>query len=221
MLTAEQRRQRILANTESRLAKLRYINESEKSPTIPPMAPVSTPAPVELLQKSEEELRSFTTTSTTNNNPQQQQPVSLSSLFSTVTSATNMISSLTSASKPKSVPENTKEMVIMDKQYISVIILGVIIGILYAFYLSSQSNFFFIMYFTCCLCILTSRYYFMKMKHRTNVLISTLVLSGFKPELVKQLVLVYTLAFDAWVIFAVYFVSFCLTHVLCSLFKNE
>jgi hypothetical protein len=56
------------------------------------------------------------------------------------------------------------------------------------------------------------------MKHRTNILITTVMLSGFQPELMKKFILIYTLVCDAWVIFAFYFVSFCLTHVICSLF---
>jgi len=213
MSAAEERRQRILANSEARLAKLRDTNRYENSSDIPPMAPVASLAPAELLQKPKDEptpppapLR----TTTVDNNQ--------SSFFSTITSATKLMNSFTSLSKPKSTPEVTKEMLIVDKQHILVLILGIFVGLLYSFYISSQSNFFFLVYFTSSICILTSRYYMMQMKHRTNALITTAMLSGFRPDLMKNLILVYTLVCDAWVIFAFYFVSFCLTHVVCSLF---
>jgi hypothetical protein len=212
MLTAEQRRQRILANSESRLAKLRDTNRNEIASDIPPMAPVASIAPANLLQKPKEQLIPSppATTSTVKNNP--------SSIFSTISSATNMMNSFASSSKTKSTPEVTKETILIDQQHLLVLILGILVGLLYSFYISSQSNFFFLVYFTCSTCILTSRYYMMKMKHRTNILITTAMLSGFQPELMKKLILVYTLICDAWVIFAFYFVSFCLTHVICSLF---
>ena len=54
-----------------------------------------------------------------------------------------------------------------------------------------------------------------------NMLITTAMMSGFKPELMKSLLLVYTLVCDAWVLFAFYFVSFSLTYVVCSLFRGE
>jgi hypothetical protein len=206
MSTAEERRQRILANSELRLAKLRDANRSDTSPE---MAPVSVLAPTHLLKKTEDEQVPVQTTPIVNNKQ---------SLFSTITSATNMMSSFTS-SKPKATLEVTKETILIDQQHILVLILGIFVGLLYAFYISSQSNFFFLVYFTSSICILTSRYYMMQMKHRTNMLITTAMLSGFKPELMKKLILVYTLVCDAWVIFAFYFVSFCLTHVICSLFK--
>ncbi|CAF1138033.1 unnamed protein product [Adineta steineri] len=218
MLSAEERRQRILAGSEKRLAKLRDANRSEMPSDIPPMLPVSVPAPPDLLKKSEEVTSSSPIISQTNNN--QQSSSSWSSLFSTITSATSMMNIFSSLLKPKTAPENTKEMILLDKQHILVFILGIFVGLLYSFYISSQSNFFFLIYFTCSTCILTSRYYMMQMKHRTNILITTAMLSGFKPELMKYASLVYTLICDAWVIFAFYFVSFCLTHVICSLFKN-
>ena len=208
MSAAEERRQRILRNAELRLAKLQDANKSE---TAPPMAPVSTPAPVHLIKKPVEESHPPQTIQTN-------QPPSTSSLFSTITSAKTMLDSFTSSSKTKVTPEITKETIEIDQQHILVLILGIFVGLLYSFYISSQSNFFFLIYFTCTICILTSRYYVMKMKHRTNVLITTAMLSGFKPELMKKLILGYTLLCDAWVIFAVYFVSFCLTRVICSPF---
>jgi len=209
MITPEERRQRILANSELRLAKLRDANRNAESSNIPSMAPVSSPAPPNLLQKSENESKPPVTTTINNQQP---------SFFSTITSATNMMNSFTSSSKTKATPENTKETMIVDKQHILVLILGILVGLLYSFYISSESNFFFLVYFTCCIGILTSRYYTMQMKHRTNILITTAMLSGFQPELMKKLILLYTLICDAWVIFAFYFVSFCLTHVICSLF---
>ena len=208
MLTAEERRQRILANSEKRLARLRDVDRSTSPSEIPPMAPVSVPAPEKLLQKpKQEEVSSSSPPVSTNP----------TSLFSTITSATNMMNKFSSATKSKQTPEVTKEMLLVDKQHILILILGIFVGFLYAFYLSSQSNFFFLVYFTCIICVLTSRYYQMQMKHRTNMFITTAMLSGFKPELMKKLILIYTLVCDAWVIFAFYFVSFCLTHVLCSL----
>jgi len=212
MLTAaEERRQRILANSELRLAKLRDADRNARTTDIPPMAPISSPAPTTLLQKPKEEPNP----TIVNNQPQQS---SSSSLFSTITSATNMMNSFKSSSKTKVTPEITKEILIVDKQHILVLILGIFVGLLYSFYISSQSNFFFLVYFTTCICILTSRYYTMQMKHRTNILITTAMLSGFQPELMKKLILVYTLICDAWIIFAFYFVPFCSTRAICSLF---
>ena len=52
MLTAEERRQRILANSERRLAKLRDV---ERNAEALDFAPVSAPAPEELLTKPPEE----------------------------------------------------------------------------------------------------------------------------------------------------------------------
>jgi hypothetical protein len=207
---AEERRKRILANSELRLAKLRDTDRNGRTSDIPPMAPISTPAPTTLLQKPN---------STVANNqppplPQEQQ----SSFFSTITSATNMMNSFQSSSKTKATLEITKEILIVDKQHILVLILGIFVGLLYSFYISSQSNFFFLVYFTTCICILTSRYYSMQMKHRTNILITTAMLSGFQPELMKKLILLYTLICDSWVIFAFYFVTFCSTRAICSLF---
>ncbi|CAF1198339.1 unnamed protein product [Rotaria sordida] len=217
MLTAEERRQRILANSESRLAKLRHINQHDNSSDIPPMASISSPAPHELLRKPNEEFNSSINSSVNNN--QSQQTSSSSSLFSTITTATNMLNSFTSSSTTTTkTVENTKEMIVIDKQHILMFILGIIVGILYSFYISIESNFFFLVFFTCCICILTSRYYSMQMKHRTNVLITTAMLSGFKPDFMQKLSLVYTLVCDAWIIFAFYFVSFCLTYVVCSSF---
>jgi hypothetical protein len=206
---AEERRKRILANSELRLAKLRDTDRNGRTSDIPPMAPISTPAPITLLQKPN---------STVVNNqpppPQEQQ----SSFFSTITSATNMMNFFQSSSKTKATLEITKEILIVDKQHILVLILGIFVGLLYSFYIPSQSNFFFLVYFTTCICILTSRYYSMQMKHRTNILITTAMLSGFQPELMKKLILLYTLICDSWVIFAFYFVPFCSTRAICSLF---
>jgi len=209
MLTAEERRQRILANSESRLEKLRYANRNIGPSDVSPMAPVSSEAPANLLQKSKEK------TVPPVINDQSPPP---SSIFSTITSVTNMMNSFSSSSTTQPTVEVTKETVIVDKQHILVLILGILVGLLYSFYISSQSNLFFLVYSTSSIAILTSRYYIMQMKHRTNVFITTAMLSGFRPELMKKLVLVYTLMCDAWVIFAFYFVSFCLTHVICSLF---
>ena len=213
---AEQRRQRILANSEARLAKLREAPRDETAPAPPPMAPVSVLAPAELLQKSEDRSNLPPTTPVTTG----VQPAS-SSIFSTIASATNMMNKFTSVSKGKATPEITEETILVDKQHLLVLLLGVLVSVLYSFYLSSHSNFFFLVYFTCCTCILTSRYYVMRMKHRTNVLITTAMMSGFKPALMKNVILIYTLVCDAWVIFAFYFVSFSLTHVACSLFKSQ
>ncbi|CAF4403452.1 unnamed protein product [Rotaria sp. Silwood2] len=215
MFTAEERRQRILANATARLDKLRQVNRDENSSDTPPMVSVSSPAPVELLRKPNEE-SSPPIISIADNNQSQQ---TASSLFSTITSAMNICNSFTSSSSTATTTlENTKEMIIVDKQHILVFILGILVGLLYSFYISAQSNFFFLVFFTCCVCILTSRYYTMQMKHRTNILITTAMLSGFKPDLMKNLSLVYTLTYHTWIIFAFYFVSFCLTHVICSLF---
>lgn len=211
---AEERRQRILANSELRLKKLQDVNRNQV-PNIPPMAPVSTPAPAIFLQKPKDE--PFVPVINTPPQPtSSSSPVS--SFFSTITSATSMMNKFTSSSKTKLTPEVTKETLIVDKQHILVLILGIFVGLLYSFYISSQSNFFFLVYFTATICVLTSRYYIMKMKHRTNVLITTAMLSGFQPELMKIFILIYTLICDAWVLFAFYFVSFSLTHVVCSLF---
>lgn len=208
---AEERRQRILAKSEERLRKLEAINRYGNSSDIPPMAPVASPAPPNLIQKPRDEpTPSPPLTTTTVNNR--------SSMFSTITSALNMMNSFGSSSKTKSTPEVTKDTVLVDKQHVLILILGIFVGLLYSFYISSESNFFFLVYFTSIVCILTSRYYMMQMKHRSNALITTAMLSGFRPDLMKQLILVYTLVCDAWVIFAFYFVSFCLTHVVCSLF---
>jgi hypothetical protein len=208
MSTPEERRQRILANSEARLAKLRDANRYDN---LPDMAPVASPAPANLLKKTNDEPTPVITPTVNNNNNQ-------TSIFSTITSAMNMMNSFTSSSKTKSIPEVTEEMLVVDKQHILVLILGIFVGLLYSFYISSHSNFFFLVYFTSTICILTSRYYMMQMKHRTNALITTAMLSGFRPELMKKFILVYTLVCDGWVIFAFYFVSFCLTHVMCSLF---
>lgn len=209
---AEERRQRILANAEKRLAKLRDVERSEIASELPPMAPVSIPAPTALLQKPKDEPIPVST-SAVSSTP--------TSLLSTITSATTMFSSLTSTMKPKEQPpEVTREMLAMDNQHLLTCLLGVFVGLLYAFYLSSHSNFFFMVYFTAVICILTSRYYLLKMKHRTNVLLSTAMLSGFRPDLMKQLVFIYTIVYDAWIVFALYFVSFCFTHVFCSLFSS-
>ncbi|UJR08262.1 hypothetical protein I4U23_012535 [Adineta vaga] len=218
MLTPEERRQRILAKSEARLAKLREVNRSENPTEVPPMAPVSVEAPVELLKKSEGLKSSSPPTMPSVNNNRSSS--SSSSIFSTIASATKMMNTLTSSSKTKSTSEVTKEMILVDKQHILVLILGILVSLLYSFYISSQSNFFFLVYFTSCICILTSRYYMMNMKHRSNILITTAMVSGFKPELMKNVLLIYTLVCDAWIIFAFYFVSFSLTHVGCSLFKN-
>ena len=216
MITPEERRQRILANQELRLAKLRQINASEQPSDIPPMAPVSTTAPEYLLKKVD-------------GTPAPQVPIvrptpnppSSSTLISSISSATSMMSSFSSLSTAKATVEVTNETITVDQQHILIAILGMITAFLYAFHLSSDSNAFFVIYVTCYLCICTSRYVFMQMKHRNNVVINTLMLSGFKPQLVKKLILVYTLVCDAWVLFAFYFVPFCLTHVLCSLFSHE
>ncbi|CAF0915335.1 unnamed protein product [Adineta ricciae] len=216
MSTAEERRQRILANSQARLAKLRDVTLNEDAAKIQPMAPVSEEAPVELLQRTDEILRSTPPLQTTASKQQS----SSSSIFSTIASATNMMNTFTSSSQTKPTPEITKDTILVDKQHLLVLVLGILVNLLYSFYISSQSNFFFLVYFTACTCILTSRYYMMDMKHRTNVLITTAMMSGFKPELMKKVVLIYTLVCDAWVIFAFYFVSFSLTHVICSLLKN-
>ena len=213
MSAAEERRQRILANSQLRLKKLEAVNRDGRSPDAPPMAPVSKPAPVTLLQKSNDE-------STTPSPATRNDPSLISTVFSSVTSLTNMINSFGSvvASKSKATtPEVTRETVLVDKQHILLIILGIFVALLYSLHVSSQSNLFFLVYFTVCTGILTSRYYFMQMKHRTNVLITTAMLSGFRPDLMKTLILIYTLLCDAWVIFSFYFVSFCLTHVICAL----
>ncbi|CAF1250217.1 unnamed protein product [Rotaria sp. Silwood1] len=210
MLTAEERRQRILANSESRLAKLREINRNENLSDSSPIVSVSSQAPDELLRKPNEEINSPTISMANNNQSQQTPSASPSSLFSTIASATNMLNSFTSSSSSTTTTlENTKEMIIVDKQHFLVFILGIIVRLLYSFYISVQSNFFFFVFFTCCVCILTSRYYMMEMKHRTNILITTAMLSGFKPDFMKIISLVYTLAYDAWIIFALYLVSFC------------
>ncbi|CAF4933820.1 unnamed protein product [Rotaria sp. Silwood1] len=217
MLTAEERRQRILANSESRLAKLRQINRNENLSDSSPIVSVSSQAPDELLRKPNEEINSPIISMVNNNQSQQTSSASSSSsLVSTITSVTNMLNSFTSSSSSTTTTlENTKEMIIVDKQHFVVFILGIIVRLLYSFYISVQSNFFFFVFFTCCVCILTSRYYMMEMKHRTNILITTAMLSGFKPDFMKIISLVYTLAYDAWIIFALYLVSFCLTHVIC------
>lgn len=210
---AEERRQRILANSQARLEKLREVTRSEQPQDVPPMAPISSPAPASLLTKRNDEP---TPAPRVENDPSL-----ISSLFSSVTSLTNMVNSFTSAAASKNktttTPEATRDILLVDKQHILLIILGILVSLLYAFYISSQSNLFFAVYFTSCIGILTSRYYFMQMKHRTNIFITTAMLSGFRPELMKTLLLVYTLVCDAWVIFSFYFVSFCLTHVICAL----
>jgi hypothetical protein len=221
MLTPEERRQRILANTEARLAKLRLINQTENCQDLPPMAPVSVLAPEELLIKPNSSVDSSSMNSSIIHRTEHEtEAVPSSSLFATISSATNVINSLSSLS-PKTKPsvENTDETRIVDLQHIFVFVLGLIMAIAYSFYVSPQSNLFFHVYFTCCLCLLTSRYFFKQMKHRTNILISTLMLSGFRPAFVKKGVLIYTLIADAWIIFAFYFVSFCFTCALCSLFS--
>lgn len=215
MLTAEERRQRILERGATRLQKLRDVNRSDDTSDLSPMAPVSSLAPANLLQKPLE-----TPEPTVINTPPplpSSSSSSGSSLLSTITSATNMMNKFTSSSKPQSTPEVTKETILIDKQHILILILGILVGILYSFYLSSQSNFFFLIYFTTTACLLTSRYYMMEMKQRSNVLITTAMLSGWRPDLMKQFLLIYTLLVDAWIIFALYFGSFCLTHVICSL----
>ncbi|CAF3076619.1 unnamed protein product [Rotaria socialis] len=214
MSTPEERRQRIIANGELRLARLREINRGETPVESPPLLPVSSEAPDELLKRPQNQLNTPSVSPANRDQPKQ------ASLFSMITSGINFINSLSAGSPTTSTTkiENTKEMVTIDKQHVLVIILGMIVSLLYSFYISAQSNFFFIVYFTCCICILTSRYYMMEMKHRTNVLITTAMLSGFKPELMKKISLLYTLVYDAWIMFALYFVSFCLTHVIYSLF---
>ncbi|CAF5200599.1 unnamed protein product, partial [Rotaria magnacalcarata] len=176
--------------------------------------PVSSEAPEQLLKRPNGQLNTPIISPANKDQPQR------ASLFSMITSGMNFINSFSAASPTASTTkiENTKEMVTIDKQHVLVIILGMIVALLYLFYISAQSNFFFIIYFTCCICILTSRYYMMEMKHRTNVLITTAMLSGFKPELMKKISFLYTLVCDAWIMFALYFVSFCLTYVVYSLF---
>ena len=214
MLSAEERRQRILANKENRLAKLRQVTESERPADAPPMAPIAEPAPIALIQKSP-----GSTPVSAPVAPVREQAAS--SLFSTISSTASMFSSIASSIKGKPVVENTKELLIVDQQHLFVFVLGLVISVLYSFYISPDSNLFFHVFFTCCLCILTSRYAHMQMKHRTNPLISTLMLSGFRPTLVKRFVLVYTLVCDAWILFAFYFVAFCLTHACFSLFFTQ
>ncbi|CAF4101041.1 unnamed protein product, partial [Rotaria magnacalcarata] len=51
MSTPEERRQRIIANGELRLARLREINRSETSVEPPPLLPVSSEAPEQLLKR--------------------------------------------------------------------------------------------------------------------------------------------------------------------------
>lgn len=206
MLTAEERRQRILANSEKRLAKLRDV---ERNVEALDFAPVSAPAPEELLVKPPEEPVLRTTSSN-------------SSILSSLTSVTSMFNSLKSAAQGKqtATPEITREILMVDRQHLLVFLLGVFVGLLYAFYLSAHSNLFFVVFFTALICLLTSRYYFMKIKHRTNVFLSTAMLSGFRPDLMKQLIFVYTLICDSWIIFSFYFVAFCLTHVFSSLFRT-
>ena len=212
MLTPEERRQRILAKSEERLAKLRQLHRDEKSSDLPPPAPISMPAPDELLTKSNvESLPHMISTSHHN----QVQQTSSSSFLSTFTSIINMFSSFTTSSTVTT--KNIEQMIEFDKQHILVFTLGILIGTLYSFYISAQSNFFFLVFFTCCICILTLRYYIMQMELRTNILITTAMLSGFQPKLMKTLGLIYTLVYDSWIIFAFYFVSFCLTHIVCAL----
>lgn len=212
MSAAEERRQRILANSQARLKKLEAVNREGRSPDAPQMAPVSSPAPATLLQKSNDE--PIPPPPATAN-----EPSLISTVLSSVTSATNMINSIGSAASKSqaSTAEVTRETLLVDKQHILLIILGIFVALLYSFHLSSQSNLFFLVYFTVCTGILTWRYYFMQMKHRTNVFISTAMLSGFRPDLMKTLLFVYTLFCDAWVIFSFYFVPFCFTHVICAL----
>lgn len=212
MISPEERRQRILEKSQARLDKLRAINRGESPDDTLPIAPVSTEAPEELLRPSQQEVNATVQPVTPT------QPES-TSLLSAILSATNFINSFTSSSSTSTVKvENTTEMVTIDKQHAFILIIGILVGLLYLFYIPAYSNLFFVVYFTSCICILTLRYYMMKMKHHTNALITTAMLSGFKPELMKNISLIYTLLYDAWIMFALYFVSFCLTHVICSLF---
>lgn len=213
MLSPEERRQRILAKSADRLAKIRDANRSEKVDYI---APVSTPAPEELLNKTDQVSASI--------NPAQPFPSEQpsSSLFSSINSAMNMFNSFSSPPSSSKKPiENTREMILVDKQHLFIFMLGILVRLVYAFYISTQANLFFLVFATCCIGLLTSRYYIMQMKHRTNILITTAMLSGFKPEIMKKVVLIYTLVYDGWIIFSFYFVPFCLTHVVCSLIKSS
>ena len=203
MSTPEERRQRILANSEARLAKLRHVTLTENTTVTEPMAPISKQAPAVLLKKSPEIEQPRLSSSDSSSSP-----------FSSLISLMNFFS----PSPKKPTVENSKDFEMIDRQHLFVCLLGIIVSILYSFYIAPDSNLFFHLYLLCTIGLLTLRYAFMQMKHRTNVIISTIMLSGFKPSLVKKGVLIYTLLVDAWIIFALYFVSFCFTYALLSLF---
>ncbi|CAF0991589.1 unnamed protein product [Adineta ricciae] len=127
MSTAEERRQRILANSQARLAKLRDVTLNEDAVQIPPMAPVSEEAPAELLKRTDESLRSTPPLQTT---ASKEQSSSSSSIFSTIASATNMMNTFASSSQTKSTPEITKDTILVDKQHLLVLVLGILVNLL-------------------------------------------------------------------------------------------
>ena len=130
----EERRRKILANAELRLAKIRQINRSENLDNISSMAPISSLAPDDLLRKSNEQIVSSIDSNVYDNQLEQ------TSLFSTFLSAINMFSPFTtsSPSSSKVTTENTKEMVEIDKQHILMFILGILVELIYDFYISAK-----------------------------------------------------------------------------------
>lgn len=214
MSTPEERRQKILANSEARLAKLRKINESENPVEKPPMAPVSEEAPTEFLIKNVETEQAPTITEVKVENKRDQ---SAWSLLSTISMISNLLGSF-SSSKSKPTTEDLQVQQKVDQQNLLVIVLGLFVSILYSFYVEHDSKLFFHILLLCCIGLSTLRYGYLNVKHRSNLLFSTLMLSGFRPVLVKGMAFIYTIIVDCWEIFSLYFVSFCLSLVLFSIF---
>ncbi|CAF0790788.1 unnamed protein product [Didymodactylos carnosus] len=182
---AKERRDKILATAEERLARVRRLqgNESyrqaDDNQTQPPASHITTPTtPISVQkprieQQPEEPMETYRSVTHSSD--------SGSSLFSSLLSLASTTSSLT-MNTASTTDENSSEKLETDKQNAFLCLLALSVRLLYSISSLVPKNLFSLTFILFCLLIIPYRYMYKQYKQKSNIVISTIILSGFRPN---------------------------------------